>query len=159
MCGYVDDGARSLSGFATFLRHHAQLLAALPRRQVLYVGERPQQATLAAAVFARAFGVGPEVAPGLAREDIGAFFRLRRLYERQAWAELRTEGLNRYLTWRARAGRDLDPLYVAWTLDGDAALAQGGEPGASLGPAAFEAVILPHQYLVTEGLDAHADAS
>ncbi len=160
VCGYVDDGARSLSGFATFLRHHAQLLAALPRRQVLYVGERPQQARLAAAVFERAFGVAPEVAPGLAREDIGAFFRLRRLYERQAWAELRTEGLNRYLSWRARVGRDLDPLYVAWTLDGDAALARAGEPGANHpGPAAFEAVILPHPYLVTEGLDAHTDAS
>ncbi len=115
VCAYVDDGARSQAGFTTFLRHHASLLAVLPRWRVVYVGEMPQQTALAAGVFRRAFGATADLPPGLARDDIGEFFRLRRLYEREAWAELRTEGLDRFLTWRARVGADLDPTPHGWS--------------------------------------------
>ena len=88
----------------------------------------PQQTALAAGVFRRAFGATDDLPPGLARDDIGEFFRLRRLYEREAWAELRTEGLDRFLTWRARVGADLDPLYAAWLVEGEAALDRAASP-------------------------------
>lgn len=156
VCAYLDDGARTLAGFATFLRHHARLLAAVPRWQVVYVGETRRQVTQATAAFHRAFGDLAGEPGGLARQEIVEFFRLRRLYERKAWAELQTAGLDRFLAMRAKVGVDLEALYAAWEVGGDDALESTERSSGEASVPRFEAVALPYRYLATEGTHARS---
>jgi hypothetical protein len=92
VCAHVDDGACGVAGFETFLRRHARFLAAIPRWQVIYLAQHQRQLTAATAAFARSFAKDPSLARMRDVAEIGEYFRLRRLYEREAWGELKTEG-------------------------------------------------------------------
>jgi hypothetical protein len=71
---------------------------------VVCVAERQPQLAAVSAVFARAFGADSGLAQARQVADVGEYFRLRRLYEREAWAELKTIGLDRYLDLWAAIG-------------------------------------------------------
>jgi hypothetical protein len=122
ICTYIDDGGHSPAGFETFLRRFAAVLAVVPRWRVVCVAERQRSIAAASAVFARAFGADSGLAQARQLADVGEFFRLRRLYEREAWAELNTIGLHRYMDLWAAIGADLDPLYARWECEGDRVL-------------------------------------
>jgi hypothetical protein len=155
VCIHIDEGGRGVAGFETFLRRHARFLAAVPRWQVIYVGQRRQQLPAATKAFARAFGTDPGLARARDVAEIGEYFHLRQLYEQQRWGELQTEGLNRYLDLRARIGRDLDPLFARWEIEGDHALNHARSLLGSAGrDPRFEAVLLPYSYLATERIEA-----
>jgi hypothetical protein len=157
VCAYVDDGDTGATGFSTFLRRHGRLLAVLPRWQVVYVAERSRQIAAASAVFARAYGADAGLAGVRDRAELGEYFRLRRLYDQEAWSDLQTVGLNRYLELRTRLGDDVDPLYAQWELHGDHVLQPGGGgvEGVSRYPR-FEAVLLPYSYGATASVHARS---
>jgi hypothetical protein len=155
ICTYIDDGGHSAAGFETFLRRFARLLAVVPRWRVVCVAERQRSLSAASAVFARAFGADSGLAQARQVADVGEYFRLRRLYEREAWAELKTIGLDRYLDHWAAIGTDLDPLYARWECEGDRVLEDLSHGPASQAQARFEAVLLPYSYLAVDPVQAH----
>jgi hypothetical protein len=154
VCAYIDDGAHSAAGFDTFLRQYARLLAVVPRWRVVYVAERQRQAAAASAVFARAFGADTGLATVRHVADVGEYFRLRRLYEREAWADLQTRGLDRYLDLQRRIGHDVDPLYARWEIEGDGVLTTASDTVGSPAEPRFEAVLLPYSYLAVDAVQA-----
>ena len=122
---YIDDGARSVAGFHTYLRHYARLLAVVPRWRLVHVSGARRQANAAAAAFRRAFGhdlAGPTDAGPSTTDAVRDYFHLRQAYEAQRWAALDTGKLDRFRALRLRFNTVLDPLYARWELHGDAVL-------------------------------------
>ncbi len=156
ICAHIHDGGHSLGGFSTFLRRFGWMLAHVPRWRVVCVVDRERHLATARNLFARAFAVRADRTEAKhAPSDINDYLRLRRLYEREAWAELQTSGLNRYLDLRARIGDDLDPLYARWLAEGDRVFERHVEGSAERAHTQFEAVLLPHSYLAVDAVRAH----
>jgi hypothetical protein len=97
VCAYIDDGARSVAGFETYLRQYARLLAVVPAWRVIYVSESLRQGHAAARAFGRAFGEDPwpETISATA-VAIREYFHLRQAFEAQDWAALDKTQLDRF---------------------------------------------------------------
>jgi hypothetical protein len=154
VCAYIDDGARSVAGFETYLRQYARLLAVVPPWRVVFVSESLRQGHTAARAFGRAFGEDPwpETTSATA-VAIREYFHLRHAFEAQDWAALDKTQLDRFRDLRQRFKRSLDALYARWEIGGDDVLAGRY---AEWRDGRFEAVVLPHRYDVADVVRAHS---
>jgi hypothetical protein len=154
LCVYIDDGARSVAGFHTYLRQYARLLAVVPRWRLVHVSGARRQANAAVAAFRRAFGhdlAGPTDAGPSTTDAVRDYFHLRQAYEAQRWAALDTGKLDRFRALRLRFNTVLDPLYARWELHGDAVL-EDVPASAREWPPRLETIVLPHSYAALEPL-------
>ena len=88
MCAYVDDRARSVVGFETYLRRYARLLAVVLAWRVVFVSESLRRGHAAGGA---AFGEDPwpEMTSATAvAVAIREYFHLRHAFDAQDWAAL-----------------------------------------------------------------------
>jgi hypothetical protein len=145
---YVDEGAQSLEGFATYLRQYRSLLTGLGRFEVIYTAAEPRWFVKAEAIFRRMFPAEGPAATEFATPDeheLRDYFEARRKFETRNFAGLDAGRIARFREQKRKfAGLRYDQMYLAW-VDRIAALGVASEAQAAL-DARFAACLAPHDY-------------
>ena len=145
---YVDEGAQSLEGFATYLRQYRSLLTGLGRFEVIYAAAEPRWFAKAEAIFRRMFPAQGSPATEFAsaeERELLDYFEARRKFETRNFAGFDAGRIARFREQKRKfAGPRYDQMYLAW-VDRIAALGVASEAQAAL-DARFAAYLAPHDY-------------
>lgn len=150
---YVDEGAASVAGFATFLQQYTPLLAQIPDVHVVYVGSRNDQARSARTAFER--WQERVLQQNACRGDfcngrLLAYFRSRREYEKADWSSFDRARLIQFRNdAREFSGGRYETLYRLWHEQGEAAIHAALNAAASPPrnvKATFSMHVLEHDY-------------
>jgi|SRR5579883_1931856 hypothetical protein len=126
---YIDEGAQSADGFATFLRQHRFLFTALGQFEVVYAAARPQWFKQAEAIFRHLCGPSADANP-LAPEaqDLIEYFQARRKFETRNFTGFDAERIIRYREEKRRFDRaEHEEQYRIWLESGIASLFPEGK--------------------------------
>ncbi|MDX2181136.1 MAG: hypothetical protein SFV18_16195 [Bryobacteraceae bacterium] len=151
---YVDEGAQSLEGFATYLRQYGPLLTALREFEVVYAATESRWFVKAEAIFHRMFSssvsseaktVSPEHA------ELLDYFEARRKFDTRNFTGLDAERIVHFREQkRTFAGQHYDELYRTW-IEGKEVPAADSRNVASLN-ARFTTYAAPHDYEMIRSL-------
>lgn len=143
---YIDDGARSLAGFRSFLRTQWPLLATIPNVAVAYVGETRERAEAAATCVRPTLRECQRASLDSTRATVYEYFDLRQKVKAEQWNLFTTALMERYMDLRQQFGDALDEDYARWLRGGEVALLAEANPAA---PPDIELVpiVLPFSYL------------
>jgi hypothetical protein len=122
---YVDEGAQSIEGFATFLTQYRQLLDGLGQIEVAYVAAEPRWFAKAESTFRRIVGVTQDTVAPLAPDaaELIEYFETRRKFEKRDFGGLDTERIVRYREQKRTFAADHhEQLYRQWLEGGTAAV-------------------------------------
>jgi hypothetical protein len=121
---YIDEGAQSPDGFATFLRRHRPLFQALGQFEVIYAAAHPQWFPRAEEIFRRICGAkGSEYPLPPEAQQLLEYFQARRKFERRDFSGFDAERIIRYREEKRRfGGEQYEDLYRRWIKCGTAAL-------------------------------------
>ena len=147
---YIDEGAATLSGFETFLRHYLRLLACLPRFAVVFIAGSDRHFEAAAQLFERILGRdrGGVIDPLISRRL--EYFKMRRLFESKELASFdRSKLIRLRQDQRDFSSETDDAIYALWKVGGDAAVLQKLAPETgcfSSISGSFSTFLLEHDY-------------
>jgi hypothetical protein len=151
---YVDEGAQSLEGLATYLRQYCPLVTALRAFEVIYAATEPRWFAKAEAIFRRFFpcgASGPAQIPSPEERELIEFFEARRKFEIRNFAGLDAERIIQFREQKRRfAGPRYEQMYKAWAQR--QALPAAVNQGDARFDAHFAAYLAPHDYEMIRSL-------
>jgi hypothetical protein len=147
---YIDEGAATLSGYETFLRHYLRLFASLQRFAVLFIADSNRHFAAAAQVFERILGgtQAGAIDPLISRRL--EYFKMRRLFEAKELASFdRSKLIRLRQDQRDFASETDEALYELWKVGGEAAVLQKVAPETGRSSSisgSFSTFLLEHDY-------------
>lgn len=149
---YIDEGAQSIEGFATFLTQHRQMFDVLGQFEVTYVAGEQRWFAKAESTFRRLVGRTLETAPPASPDtlDLIEYFETRRKFDKREFGGLDTERIVRYREQkRTFATESHDQMYGRWLEGGTAAIFPQSSPARK---ATFSTYLIAHDYEAFGGL-------
>ncbi len=151
---YVDEGAQSLEGFATYLRQYSPLLAAVRAFEVIYTATEPRWFAKAEAIFRRIFPTDGSARAQIAspeERELLDYFEARRKFETRNFAGLDAGRIIQFREQKRKfAGPRYKEMYREWTER--AAIPAVASHGGPRLDARFASHLAPHDYEMIRSL-------